>query len=437
MKTIHLGLDDTDSDEGMCTTYLITLILERIMKENIELLDYPNLIRLNPNVPWRTRGNASLCLRLKTDNPKKIFNIAKRIMIKNSESRNSGLVMLCGGKIPEKIVRFSQKCLSEEIKMNEMKKLVINENILYFGQGTKRGLIGALAGIGNTLNKDHTYELIGYRRKITGERGVSLESLIEIDKKKEYSMFSNIDYNNYRVLVTPHGKDPILFALRGNSPRHLYKAMSELKLYEDVERFVIFRSNQGTNEHLKNILDPSNLKTYDSGYIIGEIIMKPIVIRGGHVFIKLQNQKEEINCAVYAPTITLKKIARNLEKGDTIEVGGGISKKSKEYGRILNVEYIKIIKLWKKIIRKNPLCKKCNKSMKSKGRNNAYKCIKCGSESNIIRKIIRNRDIQNGLYLPVPSAQRHLIKPIERYGNEKHKDSTKLRGNWFKIFEYE
>ena len=380
MKTIHLGLDDTDSDEGMCTTYLITLILERIMKEGIELLDYPNLIRLNPNIPWRTRGNASLCLRLKTDNPEKIFKIAKRIMIKNSKSRNSGLVMLCGGKIPEKIVLFSQKCLSEEIKMNEMKKLVINENISYFGQGTKRGLIGALAGIGNTLNKDHTYELIGYRRKITGERGVSLESLIEIDKKKEYSMFSNIDYNNYRVLVTPHGKDPILFALRGNSPRHLYKAMSELKLYENVERFVIFRSNQGTNEHLKNILDPSNLKTYDSGHIIGEIVMKPIVIRGGHVFIKLQNQKEEINCAVYAPTITLKKIARNLEKGDIIEVGGGISKKSKEYGRILNVEYIKIIKLWKKIIRKNPLCKKCNKSMKSKGRNNAYKCIKCGSE---------------------------------------------------------
>ena len=34
MKTIHLGLDDTDSNEGMCTTYLITLILERI-KPNI------------------------------------------------------------------------------------------------------------------------------------------------------------------------------------------------------------------------------------------------------------------------------------------------------------------------------------------------------------------------------------------------------------------
>ena len=75
--------------------------------------------------------------------------------------------------------------------------------------------------------------------------------------------------------------------------------------------------------------------------------------------------------------------------------------------------------------------------MKSKGRNNAYKCIKCGSESNTIREVKRNRGIQNGLYLPVPSAQRHLIKPIERYGNEKHKNIKKLGGNWFRVFEYE
>ena len=98
MTTIHLGLDDTDSDDGMCTTYLITLILEELLKEKIKVLDYPNLIRLNPNIPWRTRGNASLCLRLETNNPKRIFNIAKKIMIKNSESKrnkaNSGLVML-------------------------------------------------------------------------------------------------------------------------------------------------------------------------------------------------------------------------------------------------------------------------------------------------------------------------------------------------------
>ena len=440
MTTIHLGLDDTDSDDGMCTTYLITLILEELLKERIKVLDYPNLIRLNPNIPWRTRGNASLCLRLETNNPKRIFNIAKKIMIKNSESKrnkaNSGLVMLCSKNIPKELIEFSKKCVNQEIKMKEMEKLVKNKDIYHFGQGTKRGLIGALAGIGNTLEEDHTYELIGYRKNGIGDRGVSLESILKIDKKKEYSMFSNIDYNNHRILITPHGKDPILFALRGNNPKNLYKAMSELRLYEDVERFVIFRSNQGTNEHITKELDLSNLKTYDSGYAIGEVITKPIVIRGGHVFIKIQNGKKKINCAIYAPTITLKNIARNLKIGDKIEVGGGISKKSKNYGRILNVEYIKIIKLENRIIKRNPLCKKCNKSMKSKGKNQGYKCIKCGSESTRIRKLRIKHGIQNKLYLPVLSAQRHLIKPIERYGNEKHSKSAKVKGIWFKIFEH-
>ena len=229
-----------------------TLILEKLMKENIKLIDYPNLIRLNPNIPWKTRGNASLCLRFKTDNPEKIFNIAKKTMIIHSESRknkaDSGLVMLSAKKIPNKIKKFSVKCLNREIKMKEMKKIIELNDITYFGQGTKRGLIGALAGIGNTLMKDHTYELIGYRKKNNGQRGVSLESLIKIDKNKKYSTFNNVDYNNYRMLITPHGKDPILFALRGNNPIGLYNAMSKLELYETVERFIIFRTNQGTNE---------------------------------------------------------------------------------------------------------------------------------------------------------------------------------------------
>ena len=437
MTTIHLGLDDTDSDDGMCTTYLTTLIIENLINEGIKLIDYPNLIRLNPNIPWRTRGNAALCIRLETDNPRKVFQIAKKIMIENSESRNnkanSGLMMLCKKKVPADIVRFAEKCVNKEVKMEEMRKLVRNKDIEYFGQGTKRGLIGALASIGNTLENDHTYELIAYRKNGNGERGVSLESVIKIDKKKEYSLFSNIDYNSHRVLITPHGKDPILFALRGNNPEHLYKAMSELRLYEDVERFTIFRSNQGTNQHLNNRLDASSLRTYDSGHIIGKMVDKPVVIKGGHVFIKIQNGKKIINCAVYAPTISLKNLARNLKAGDEIELGGGISTKSKKFGRILNVEYIKTIKLTDRSVKKNPLCKKCNKSMKSVGKDKGYRCIKCGSKSNKIRKIEIKSEIENKLYLPTLSAQRHLIKPADRYGKEQ-RSKKKLKGNWFKIF---
>ena len=438
MISVHLGLDDTDSNEGMCTTYLTTIILQRILKEKISMIDYPNLIRLNPNIPWKTRGNAALCLRLRTDNPNKIFKIAKNSLIKYSESRkgkaNSGLIMLCSEQIPTEIKNFSKRCLYESVKISELKKIIKSHQIEYFGQGTKRGLIGALAAIGNTLSSDHTYELIGYRKNNNGERGVSLTSVIKMDNCTGLSTFNNIDYNNYRVLITPHGKDPICFAIRGNNSSGVYKAMTMLELYEPIERFAIFRTNQGTNEHLKNELNLNQLKSFQSGYTNGIINKKPITKRGGHVFLEIKSKNIIMNCAVYSPSITLKKTARKLEKGDSIEIGGGIRKKSKKYNRILNVEYIKINNLVQKTKIKNPICKKCKKTMKSIGQEKGFRCKKCSVKTKKSEIHAIKREIKTGLYLPIPSSQRHLTKPNNRYGKENYKTKNKPKGTWFKVF---
>lgn len=76
----------------------------------------------------------------------------------------------------------------------------------------------------------------------------------------------------------------------------------------------------------------------------------------------------------------------------------------------------------------------CKKGMKSIGHNKGYKCIKCGVRSNIIKKRKITREIKKGLYLPVPSAQRHLTKPIERYGKENYRIKNIPKGTWFRIF---
>ena len=63
--TVHIGIDDTDSPAGLCTTYLGTLLTYFILEEKeFRLIDYPQLIRLNPNVPFKTRGNGSVCIRV-------------------------------------------------------------------------------------------------------------------------------------------------------------------------------------------------------------------------------------------------------------------------------------------------------------------------------------------------------------------------------------
>ena len=49
---LHIGVDDTDSPKGGCTTYIAALIIESLSKLNVNFLDYPTLLRLNPNTPW-------------------------------------------------------------------------------------------------------------------------------------------------------------------------------------------------------------------------------------------------------------------------------------------------------------------------------------------------------------------------------------------------
>ena len=72
-KTVlNIGFDDTDSPKGMCTTFLAYKIVDYLKKEKVTFLDYPKLIRFNPNIPWKTRGNGAVGLKIKTENPQKI-----------------------------------------------------------------------------------------------------------------------------------------------------------------------------------------------------------------------------------------------------------------------------------------------------------------------------------------------------------------------------
>jgi len=52
---LHIGIDDTDSIKGGCTTWLATEIIAELSE--FDLIGPPRLVRLNPNVPWKTRGS--------------------------------------------------------------------------------------------------------------------------------------------------------------------------------------------------------------------------------------------------------------------------------------------------------------------------------------------------------------------------------------------
>ncbi|MGD1834579.1 MAG: TiaS agmantine-binding domain-containing protein [Nitrososphaeraceae archaeon] len=447
---LHIGFDDTDSIRGKCTTHFAFEIVNYLKNSNIEFLDYPTLIRLNPNIPWKTRGNGSVCLRIKINDKKnknKIIEYIVSQLEKKSDIENGanpGLVILEGLLVPNIIRKFTNNAmfdiLTRSKTINIAKKI---QNIKYFTFGNGQGIVGAMASIGGLIDKsDYTFEIIAYRKSenCNKQRIVDVDKVIKINKDTFPKTFNNYDEINKRVLITPHGPDPVFCGIRGENPDIVVKSLEELDIKEKLEGYMIYRSNQGTNTHLQNELKLSSLKSYMAGYVYGNIVTKPNTIQGGHVLFSLQDRsKSTAMVAVYEPT-GLTRIASKLEQGDKIKIGVGVRKASNEYPKVLNVEYIDILNLKSCYNIINPDCKKCGKRMKSEGKNKGYQCKKCGFRDKNEQKILieKKRELKENLYIPVAKANRHLTKPKHRYKlGEKIAWSlnrkNKLHPKWFKI----
>ena len=110
---LSIGFDDTDSPNGMCTTYLAYKIVDLLKKEKAKFQDFPYLIRFNPNIPWKTRGNGAVGLKIKTKNPNKIKKKITNLVIKYSDKKNGanpGLVFYQKNH-PSAIQRIQQTCI--------------------------------------------------------------------------------------------------------------------------------------------------------------------------------------------------------------------------------------------------------------------------------------------------------------------------------------
>jgi len=438
MSTLHIGFDDTDSPKGMCTTFLAYKIVDYLKKQNSELLDFPRLIRFNPNIPWKTRGNGAVSLKIKTKNPTKIKNKIKDLVSKYSDTKNGanpGLVFYENKTVPSNFIEFSELALWQLINRNQAKKFASKNDLEIFYIGNGQGLVGAIGAIGYQFN-DHTLELLSYRKssKFGKERKLSSQSVKKMQNKTFPHTFNSFDNKKSRVLITPHGPDPVFYGIRGEKVDSLLKATKILDTEEKLAGHMIFKSNQGTNDHLKNTFTKLTLKPYASGTITGIVSGNPIREKGGHVFFSMDCNGEKINCAVYKKT-GMSSIALGLIRGDKICVGGGMRKASKIHPRILNLEFIDIVNLKKNITKSNPFCKTCIKSMKSKGKNQGYQCVKCGKTSKNKTNLEIPRKIQKKLYIPDVSAHRHLSRPITRLGKVNKKSKFDESSLWFSVYE--
>jgi len=415
-----IGIDDTDSTAGMCTTFIAKELCKKL-----EVIGFPRLIRLNPNIPYKTRGNGAVALNVKTGNNEKIKKIVLETVEKNAifedDKTNPGVVFLEKRNFEDyniytEILRdFYEKAVSELVTIGEADAAArqVNAEVHKFKSG--RGIIGALAAVGADLSADATYEIIAYRiqKNYGAERKIDQESVFEMNKKTYPKTFNNVDLNLNKILILPRGNDPVFCGIRGESPEIVSEAWKLIKPLEEIEDTLIFQTNQATDAHLKK-KKISELMPFDCAIVSGRVSGEPKNIHGGHVIFKLKYYSQEIDCAAYRETANFRKIIRKLRAGDKVTAYGGIGK----YWAI-NLEKIRVLKLKKYYEKINPVCEKCKIKMKSEGKDKGFQCKKCKKklqkDAAVLKEI--NRDLKTGFYEAAPDARRHLSMPLVRMKN--------------------
>lgn len=417
---MRIGVDDTDSPEGMCTTYLGMVLIKRLINAGFSIKDRM-LVRLNPNVRYKTRGNAAICIEVEGRDARDAFEIAcacvQELADFSCENTNPGVVV-----INEEISSvFYKKALRHFCTIEETEELLKKEGALFRGWKNRRGLIGATAAVSAAF-PDYTYELLAYRNpQDHSERFVDRESVFIAEATTYPHTWDSVDIENDAVVCVPHTPDPVIFGIRGESPKWVDRARSAIISEEPVAEEV-YRTNQGTDAHLTDGIIGEMLdgRSYS---VWGSVSSFPDTGRGGHVLFNIEDNESSVRCMAYEPTKGFRNIIRHLIPGDRILAVGSFK------GDSINLEKIYLDSPAKDTITKPPVCKKCKKRMTSAGTGKGWKCKKCSARAFEPEIVTIQRTIQTGWYEVPPIARRHLSKPLVREIRERETPAVDSQNN--------
>jgi len=406
---LYVGIDDTDSaTRGMCTTYLAAVVAERISP--FATAEDRLLVRLNPNVEHKTRGNAALCLRFETDEPGRVkeavVDAVEESAVFEDERTNPGVAFL-RGEPTEALGRNTLRTLHEYVEPEEARRVAEGNCVSLRDWKNGRGVVGATAAVGaERAFDDWTYELLAYRpRERWGEdRRYDADSFRRAHEET-YPRTCDTVGEGGEVVAVPSAPGPVLYGLRGTF-EGVWEANSYVRA-EEAERIAVYRTNQGTDAH---IVESDADELYEKGSFAVEVTVvdKPETREGGHVFFGAEDDETLLECAAFEPTKSFRNVVRRLREGDRVVVQGSY------VGGTLNVEKMKVVSL-NRLRRVKPTC--CGRTMESAGAGQGYRCREsdCDGTSQTLVEEHVERELEERWYEVPPSARRHLAKPLARH----------------------
>ncbi|MFW5963536.1 MAG: TiaS agmantine-binding domain-containing protein [Natronomonas sp.] len=410
-----IGLDDTDSRErGMCTTYAADTVARRLADAGAAV-GRVLLVRCNPAVDHKTRGNAALAVH--TDASVEVaFEVAGSVVDGAAETgddrTNPGIVVAAGAAeaVPESVAAFARAAVRDHHDRADAVKIAEEAGFRVRRWKNGRGVIGALAAVGAwRAFEEWTYEHITYRerRRWGTDRDVDADSVFEAADAFYPTVWDTVDRESGEVVCVPRTPGPVLYGIRGDDPE-VCRAVADRIRSEPLDRERTFVTNQGTDGHLREgtVSTAREGRSYRLDATVRTI---PETRRGGHVFFRVGDGEAELRCAAFEPTKRFRDHVRALRPGDELTVCGELKDGTLKLEKfaVRGLDRTELV---------TPDCPDCGRSMESAGRGQGYRCRGCGTVADGKVERPLDRELSVGWYEVPPRARRHIAKPLVRGG---------------------
>ena len=429
-----VGLDDTDSRErGMCTTYLAARLAERLADAGGRV-ERRLLVRLNPAVEHKTRGNAALALHTDLP-PAEAFDLAvaelDRWAVTDDDRTSPGVVVAPGDPdaAPDEVAAFARDAVRDHHAVDDAVALADENGYRHRGWAGGRGRIGALAAVGAWAAFDEwTYERISYREfdRCGTPREVDRDSVFAAADAAYPEAWDTVDRAEGQAVCVPRAPGPILHGVRGDDPDAV-RSVAEAIESEPVDRAASFLTNQGTDAHLRDAT-LGEVRDGRAYRVTGTVASDPETRAGGHVFVTLAegtsaagadvpNEADaadspgdaRLDCVAFEPTKRFRDRVRALRPGDRITACGEVGRGTLKLEKFAVRELVRTERV-------TPTCPECDRTMESAGRGQGYRCRDCGTEAAERASRPVERELERGWYEVPPCARRHVAKPLARGG---------------------
>ncbi|WP_323674483.1 tRNA(Ile)(2)-agmatinylcytidine synthase [Halorubellus sp. PRR65] len=428
-----VGVDDTDSRvTGMCTTYVAHRLATALREREFDVARVV-LVRLNPAVPHKTRGNAALAVH--TDAPAAVARDAARDVVERlaqvgADGTNPGVVVAAGGPgaaaaVPDAVAAFASDAVREFHDPEHARGLATDAGYLVESWGNGRGVVGALASVGAWRAFDEwTTEHIAYRERGRWgtDRDVDADALFAAADDAYPGAWDTVDGVTGDLVAVPRTPCPILLAVRGDDPGACRRVVDDTVAAdgtEPVRSRETFVTNQGTDAHLRSVASLADLDDDRAYRVQATVAGEPETRRGGHVFVGLAETDAAVGtgadesvgreAAAFEPTKHFRDRVRSLMPGDRVTVCGEVSDGTLKLEKFALRERVETTLA-------TPDCPDCGRSMKSAGRDQGYRCRDCSTSAPGKVEVPIERDLERGWYEVPPCARRHLAKPLVRGG---------------------